>query len=127
MGDSDSKPDDTESNQTDDYERILKNLAPARKGDGNEFNLASLCTDYQSDIIKNETELDSFCDTLCKDVELAVQIERGCSGANQKFGNRILNVQNKPTNKKGHKMDEKKKTELLAALKAIDSKGSGDS
>lgn len=121
--------DDTKINggsSTDDYEHLLTNLSV--KEDTN-FNLMKMHTEYQGDIARNESVLDSFCDTLCKDVEIAVKIERGTADNgenNLKFGNRILNVKKRATDRKRPKMDEKKKTELLAALKAIDSKSGGD-
>lgn len=120
---------DTKNNQrnddqlSDEYEHLFTNMSLHEQ---TKNNLSKLRTEYQGDILQNESVLDSLCDSLCKDVEIAAKNDRGNSGDAPKFGDRILNVKKTPVAKKRTKMDEKKKSDLLAALKAINSNGSGD-
>lgn len=105
----------------------LENMQLSIKEEDTSFS--QLRSEYQNDIDKNEAALDLFCDTVCKDAEMISQTlnTKSDDKDSYKIGNRRLNVQSVPVNTKRQTMDSTKKTKLLAALKAINSKNSFDS
>lgn len=105
------------------YEYMLRNTYLSTK---NDYSLSKFRRDFRDDVRKNESALDSLCDTLCNDIELMGKTQGGSAGDVSRPPPK-LNIQVQPIKKARQRMDETKKTQLLAALKAIESKSSVDS
>lgn len=96
----------------------------------NDTNLFKLRSEIEEDIKKNEAILNSYCDSVQKDVEVLTSITNGSSSlfnAKSKLSP-IVNPRNGQISahhasriSKRTPIDPQKKNKLLAALKAIDS------